>query len=308
MTESDRNNSRKSTLITSGLALFFILVAGGVLVFFFHNLKTTDQTYTLLEEPANEVPVTEDETITSLEQISEDAMTSESEMTFSQLLYRNQMNDCIRDEFVVDGHTFYRVNYGSSLEPTEEYLSAEDAAHLALSALQNYFPEQNWDCSFFLHLVPLSSPVTNFSSPKANGVIWYIYTCLDQEDTVLHPSAYLHPITGEAVCVQCPYSDPVYNGSTDEGKQTPFISLSDFITLTDSQTWSSRGVKIIRELDLNEGESIIRYDREAGIRFSRKGEVYATFYIGADENAKKIDLIMDLYTRDFVGFILYEKY
>lgn len=299
----EKKDRRKYTLLSTGLALFLLFLAGGILLFFFRTLKTADQVYTPVGEVPKDAPGDGDEVPPSLEEITGNTTAPESDSTLEHQLYVFRMNDSIKDEFTVDGHTFYRVDFGSSLEPTEEYLSAEDAAQLALSAFRNYFPDQNCNCSFYLHLVPFSTAFTNFSpSEDNNGLIWYIRAFSDG------PTVFLHPVSGELVYISCTYADPVYNGATQEGRETPFISLNQFLSLTDPMTWSSRGIKIIREMDLNKGEPVIRYDEESGISYSTGGTVTASFYIGAEENAPRMDLMMDLYTQDFVGVILYENY
>lgn len=186
---------KKSTLITVGLALFFILAASGILLFFFQGLKRTEVNYTVIEDSRSAPSDTGVSDTRTSEEGGAPGIILTEDTVFAKELYMRQMNDNIREEFVVDDHTFYRVDYGSSLEPTEKYLSQEEAAHLALLALQDYFPEQDWDCSFFLH-----------------------------------------PVSGEIVYLQHPHLDPVYNGTTSEGGETPFISLSDFTTLTNPLT------------------------------------------------------------------------
>lgn len=293
--KKENKTNYKFTLITAGLALFSVCAAVVVIIMFFHVLKTTDKEYTQIADSQQTVPAPEKET--PQEPAETPVESADIGETDSNSILTPSYMEKVEEEFTVDGHTFYRMNMGSSQEPPENFLDAREAAETALAAFQNYFPDESWDAPF---IIMLADNEHYMYSDDVISALWYIRNT--KNTGVECPTLFLHPLTGQVTYISCYHADPVYNGATEEGRQTPFLTIDDFVYLSRDTIWISAGVKIIRNLNLNEGESVISFNQEAGISFNQQGVVYIPFTIGGKENLKEMTLYMDLYTKDFVGY------
>lgn len=293
--KKENKSNFKFTLVTAGLALFSVCAAAVVIIMFFHFLKTTDGEYTQITDSQQTVPASDEES--PQEPAENPAEIANIDETDSNSILTASDRERIEEEFTVDGHTFYRMNLGSSQELPENSLNAEEAAELALAAFQNYFPDESWDAPF---TILLADNEHYMYSDDVISALWYIRNT--KNTGVECPKLFLHPLTGQVTYISCYHTDPVYNGATEEGRQTPFLTIDDFVYLSRDSIWISTGVKIIRNLNLNEGESVISFNQEVGISFNQYGVVYIPFTIGGKENLKEMILYMDLYTKDFVGY------
>lgn len=294
--KKENKTNYKFTLITAGLALFSVCAAVVVIIMFFHVLKTTDKEYTQIADSQQTVPAPEKET--PQEPAETPVESADIGETDSNSILTPSYMEKVEEEFTVDGHTFYRMNMGSSQEPPENFLDAREAAEAALAAFQTYFPDQSWDAPF---AILLANNDSFMYSDDVISALWYIHYT-EKTGSIESPKILIHPLTGQITYISCYHTDPVYNGSTEEGSETPFLTVYDFFHLSRDSVWVSEGVKLIRNLNINEGESVISFNQEIGISFNQFGVVFIPFTIGGGENAKEIILYMDLYTKDFVGY------
>lgn len=301
--EKNNKTNGKSTWITAGFAFLFVLSVICIIFLFFQHLKRTDGEFAQTAKPDQVILAAEDETLPMPGENEKNAAGTDTpsydDHYQNDLLQRGDAADV--EEFTLDNHVFYYVNThmdSSSTQP-ENFPDAKEAAQTALTTFRHYYPDRSWDSPFYIELRPAE---TSSVPEESADFLWYIFTM--EENAAKRPSAMvmLHPLTGDILAISCPHTDPVYNGFSTEGRDVPFLSLSDFLVLSRETTWLSAGTKQIRALDINQGESFIHYEQDIGISFTLNGTVVIPYTIGNGEDARKIDLSLDLYTKDFVGY------
>lgn len=311
--KNENKSHPKFMLITAALTFISVLSTILVIFLFLKKITTTDAEFTEIVAPDQIVLDAGDETLPQSILINDDGIAvadgnsaaNETESYAARYLMQleNHDNFWIEESFTIEDHIFYHIGTGS-LNPSENFLDAREAAQTALAAFQQYFPERSWDFPFYVQLAPATVLSFSYSSEEAGGVFWYVHTVEEYSPHMYGPMIYLHPLTGDIIMIFCSYTDPVYNGATNEGFHTPFLSLNDFFSLTRDSDWINAGTEVLRKLDLTDGEASLYYDREIGIHFSRQGNVRIPFTIGSGESAAKINVYLDLYTKDFVGYMV----
>lgn len=209
--------------------------------------------------------------------------------------------DFVEREFTVNEQIFYMIK--DSAAPQEGDISAEQAAMIGLEAAAKYFPEESGNYPYHIKLAySPDAPLLHYL-PKSTDTVWLI-VMHDPEKSPNYNLICIHPKTEKIIYIYCPKGKP-YHARDDF--QSPSLSLEDFYYLSDDSRWLTKGLKLIREYDLNEEEFIINFDEESGIRYTRAGEVIAEYYLGNGDNAKKIKIFIDLLTQDLAGFLLYDN-
>lgn len=168
----------------------------------FQKMLSRDDTYVPVESIAETENFTLEDEVEELEKVEEKyhkEITPE-EKALSQ------------EDFMIDEMKFFVPK--TSRENVEGEITAKETAKIGVEALKALNPELNLEEKLNIYLATLPGTTKDF---------WNI---MSLEDT--HAWMCIHPVSGEVLCILWPHRDPVYNGYTDEGYTTPWMSLSDF--------------------------------------------------------------------------------
>lgn len=279
---------KKTTTLTVALTLVFVIAAVFLLVFSFQRLKTSDVAYAQVENPNEGKEAQEEKYFTQ-----EDAEN-----------YKKVHSYVALEEFEVDGNTYYY--YTTEYKPEPQYIRAKEAAQIASDAFEETYPDRDWSGELIIKLMS-SRGIGFFSENETKDMVSLVYCVFYPESkydgmdnslkigsSILKPLAIINPVTGKVVSLSCPNQDWLYN----YGYNTPWISLHDFINFTNEQTWIRIGSKYIRESGLNGDEIVVRYDESREITFGLNGTVHVDFLIGSGQDASRIHLTIDMYTKE----------
>lgn len=296
---SDKNNGegrKKTNAVTAIWAAVLVILAILLLVFMFQRVKDSDKNYAPISEPGQDIS-TEETDSAGWYSYADTQSAKPAKEDLEKEEPAESVNGTVDREFCVDGHTFCLME--KSLEPGEEDISAEEAAQAGYEALREYFPEENWESPFHVKLeLSRNSPLI-YDVTDSRLTVWLIwYKNPDSACTAVNPR------TGEVIFVYCPKGEPYL---TRDDFVSPVLSLHDFYYLSDDSTWRTNGLKLIRQYGLNGDAALVQFDEKAGIRHENSGSVYADYSFGSGDDERKVRIVMDLLTQEFIGAVFYEK-
>lgn len=80
--------------------------------------------------------------------------------------------------------------------------------------------------------------------------------------------------------------------------------------MSDDNTWIALGMQLIRQNSLGgfdyAAEDIV-YDEEQGVTLSLHGVASADFLLGKGTDRRKIQVNMDVFTNDLLGYLIYDN-
>lgn len=294
---------KKTTFLTVALTLLFVIAAVFLLVFSFHRLKTSDEAYTLVN-PLNPLETTE--------ALSQEDLAAIQERTG----YRKAWSYHEQKVFVMEdlNGTYHYYTLGQS-KKQPDFKGAEEMARLAHDIFAKSYPEEDWGGEYVLFLAPVGSiPYLDGAvSEDELSYVWYVvkgkgdfmYTKLTTltSTPLSAPTAMINSVTGKVIAVTCPKKDWLYS----MGYNTPWMSLHDFLYFTNDATWIRIGSRYIQERLLEGEKTEVRADPDTEVSFGLDGTAQVVFLVGKGKNISKIRIMIDLYTNECVGYILYDS-
>lgn len=293
---------KKTTIWTAALTMFFVIAAVFFLLFSFHRLKTSDEAYA----PVN--PLNPSETTEALSQ--EDLEAIQERTGYRQSWSYHEQKVFVMEEL---NGTYHYYTLGQSDHP--DLKGAEEMAQLAHDTFAKSYPEEDWGGEYVLFLAPVGSiPYLDGAvSDDELSYVWYVvkgkgdfmYTNVTTltSTPLSAPTAMINPVTGKAIAVTCPKKDWLYS----MGYNTPWMSLHDFLNYINDATWIRIGSKYIQERLLGEEKTEVRADPDTEISFGLDGTAQVVFLVGKGKDVSKIRITIDLYTKECVGYILYDS-
>lgn len=313
--KGESKQGRGNTLLVIVLAVLLVAAAALVFVFAFRKLKTADNTYTPVEQTNQQETVIEDppttetkEKTAQLESLDNTLMEQQNTTKTTEDVFKNRIEylkvqDMIEREFVVNEQDCYLLKSEYSFAAEENCISAEEAVQTAYNALKENFPDRNWDMSFCAQIFSSDGVPFLYDEEEKLDTVWFIY---DPVYGTRGSMVAVNPYTGEMVSVYAPYDNSVYI-TGGEFNSTLCLTMRDFFELSDDSSWVTWGMMRIREHGLDNGETVIRFDEEKGVTRTPSGGVFVTYYIGSGDEAKKIDISMDLLTHELTGYAMLEN-
>lgn len=332
----DKKKNR-ATLVTLGVSLLLIVGVCVVLILYFRGLQTGDSDYTLLvqtkeaestQSMAEEKDVPLDDAEDESTQLFNPEITDEDEADVEPVqtedlamakrdriakLEQSETLKVIR-EFTVNEQAFCQVEMmeGTQPDPAEVSVTAEAAAEAALKAWQEMVPDNQWEGPFQIRLAYMEANSLYGDAPTEQMALWIVDTIIPQNTN--NPSndisqAIVNPESGEIISLTCPRNDNAASTVKDVLPNEVYFSLMDFLMLSDDNTWITQGTKLIRKYELGDTvNGMIVFDEEKGIYITHYGDVLADFYVGKGADAQKIKIIMDLYTKELIGYTFYDRF